>query len=256
MVVQVQDRVNTADDADTMDVVELFDSEEDLAKYLPLGLNQDYDISYQFSPKDLVIVGAQRGHGKSFTCCNMAVNAAQQGRSVLYFTIEMDQRPILQRMASMSTGIPLGRLIKKKSVQTLVEELASSKLAILTEGGVTLLGHFIHKDGHYFSNSGYKNYITTYPSTYYSTKSVSNGSSTKRHDDELWTEEDEREWLAYNDPEGLYNTDMMLGIHKEHFCDSCGRSYVPDERKHDKLGDALWMICEKCIEIPVEEARV
>ena len=42
MVVQVQDRVNTADDADTMDVVELFDSEEDLAKYLPLGLNQDY----------------------------------------------------------------------------------------------------------------------------------------------------------------------------------------------------------------------
>ncbi len=29
---------------------------------------------------------------------------------------------------------PLGRLIKKKSVQTLVEELASSKLAILTEG--------------------------------------------------------------------------------------------------------------------------
>ena len=150
---------------------------------------------------------------------------------------------------------PLGRLIKKKSVQTLVEELASSKLAILTEGGVTLLGHFIHKDGHYFSNSGYKNYITTYPSTYYSTKSVGNGASTKRHDDELWTEEDEREWLAYNDPEGLYNTDMMLG-NIEHFCDSCGRSYVPDERKHDKLGDALWMICEKCIEIPVEEAKV
>ncbi len=48
---------------------------------------------------------------------------------------------------------------------------------------------------------------------------------------------------------------MMLG-NIEHFCDSCGRSYVPDERKHDKLGDALWMICEKCIEIPVEEAKV
>ena len=41
MVVQVQDRVNTADDSDTMDSVELFDSEEDLAKYLPLGLNQE-----------------------------------------------------------------------------------------------------------------------------------------------------------------------------------------------------------------------
>ena len=113
IVVQVQDRVNTSKDNETMETIELFDSEEDLAKYLPLGLNQDYDISYQFSPKDLVIVGAQRGHGKSFTCCNMAVNATMRGRSALYFTIEMDSKSILQRMAAMSTGVPLGRLIKR-----------------------------------------------------------------------------------------------------------------------------------------------
>lgn len=113
IVVQVQDRVDTAIDSDDMDTIELFDSEEDLGKYLPLGLNQDYDISYQFSPKDLVVVGAQRGHGKSFTCCNVAVEAQKAGRSVLYFTIEMDSRPILQRMAAMATGVPLGRLIKR-----------------------------------------------------------------------------------------------------------------------------------------------
>jgi replicative DNA helicase len=113
IVVQVQDRVDTAADSDEMDTIELFDSKEDLAKYLPLGLNQDYDISYQFSPKDLVVVGAQRGHGKSFTCCNVAVEAQKAGRSVLYFTIEMDSRPILQRMCSMATGVPLNRLIKR-----------------------------------------------------------------------------------------------------------------------------------------------
>lgn len=113
IVVQVQDRVDTAIDSDDMDTIELFDSEEDLGKYLPLGLNQDYDISYQFSPKDLVVVGAQRGHGKSFTCCNVAVEAQKAGRSVLYFTIEMDSRPILQRMCSMATNVPLGRLIKR-----------------------------------------------------------------------------------------------------------------------------------------------
>tara|TARA_Y100000590_G_scaffold89304_1_gene100451 strand:+ start:10 stop:1374 length:1365 start_codon:yes stop_codon:yes gene_type:complete len=113
IVVQVQDRVDTMADSEEMDTIELFDSEEDLAKYLPLGLNQDYDINYQFSPKDLVVVGAQRGHGKSFTCCNVAVQAQQSGRSVLYFTIEMDSRPILQRMCSMATNVPLGRLIKR-----------------------------------------------------------------------------------------------------------------------------------------------
>ena len=113
IVVQVQDRVDTMADSDEMDTIELFDSEEDLANYLPLGLNQDYDINFQFSPKDLVVVGAQRGHGKSFTCCNVAVHAQQAGRSVLYFTIEMDSRPILQRMCSMATNVPLGRLIKR-----------------------------------------------------------------------------------------------------------------------------------------------
>lgn len=113
IVVQVQDRVDTMADSDEMDSIELFDSAEDLAKYLPLGLNQDYDITYQFSPKDLVVVGAQRGHGKSFTCCNVAVEAQKNNRSVLYFTIEMDSRPILQRMCSMATGVPLNRLIKR-----------------------------------------------------------------------------------------------------------------------------------------------
>ena len=113
IVVQVQDRVDTAQDSEEMDTIDLFDSEEDLAKYLPLGLNQDYDISYQFSPKDLVVVGAQRGHGKTFTCANVAVEAQKSGRSVLYFTIEMDSRPILQRMCSMATGVPLNRLIKR-----------------------------------------------------------------------------------------------------------------------------------------------
>ena len=57
IVVQVEDSVDTNDEADDMETVELFDSDEDLAKFLPLGLNQEYDLDYQFSPKDLVVIG-------------------------------------------------------------------------------------------------------------------------------------------------------------------------------------------------------
>ena len=45
LVVQVQDRVDTKDEDEAMDTVELFDSEEDLSNRLALGLNQDYDLS-------------------------------------------------------------------------------------------------------------------------------------------------------------------------------------------------------------------
>ena len=34
------------------------------------------------------------------------------------------------------------------------------------------------------------------------------------------------------------------------------RSFEPNQELHDKLGDAMWVLCEKCIEIPVEEAKI
>jgi len=116
IVVDVQDRVETATDNESMESVELFDSEEDLAKYLPLGLNNDYDKDNNFSPKDLVIVGGGSGKGKSFTCCNIADSVYKRDRSVLYFTIEMDSRSILQRLAAVATGVPLKRLHSRNLV--------------------------------------------------------------------------------------------------------------------------------------------
>ena len=47
---------------------------------------------------------------KSF---NIARAVQETGKSALYFTIEMDTRQILQRIVSMSTNVPLGRLIER-----------------------------------------------------------------------------------------------------------------------------------------------
>lgn len=113
IVVQVEDAVDTNDEADDMNSVELFDSDEDLAKFLPLGLNQEYDLDYKFSPKDLVVIGGHRGGGKSFTCCNIAAAAQERGKSALYFTIEMDTRQMLQRICGIQTGINSGRIKAK-----------------------------------------------------------------------------------------------------------------------------------------------
>lgn len=110
LVINLEDRVDISTESEPMDSVELFDSQEDLYKYLPLGLNSEYDMRHTFSPKDLVVVGASSGQGKSFTCCNIAANARAAGKTVLYFTIEMDTRPILQRIGAISTGIGLNAL--------------------------------------------------------------------------------------------------------------------------------------------------
>ena len=68
---------------------------------------------YNSLPKTWCLAGGRRGAGKSVTCCNLASTVYDSGRSAIYFTIEMDSRQILQRICSISTGVPLKRLRSK-----------------------------------------------------------------------------------------------------------------------------------------------
>lgn len=113
IVTDVETKVDVRDPAETMERITLFESDEELARYITLGLNADYDFKFQFSPRDLILIGGRRGAGKSVTCANMAVTVKNSGRSAIYFTIEMDSRNILQRCCSIDTGIPFGRLRHK-----------------------------------------------------------------------------------------------------------------------------------------------
>ena len=146
IVVHVEDAVDTNEDADNMETVPLFDSDEDLAKYLPLGLNQDYDLDYTFSPKDLVVVGGHRGGGKSFTCCNIAAAAQARGASALYFTIEMDTRQMLQRICGIQCGINSGRIKAKNLTPMEWDKIADWWAARFNNGEEALAEWKDHQD--------------------------------------------------------------------------------------------------------------
>jgi len=118
IVLDIGDRVDLKPPEENMQTIALFDSEKDLKKFLPLGLNDDYDQSMKFSPRDLVLVGGRRGAGKSLACCNIANNVYNQGRSSIYFTIEMDSRSILQRLCALGARIPISRLATRNLTTT------------------------------------------------------------------------------------------------------------------------------------------
>jgi replicative DNA helicase len=113
IVLDIEDKVDLEEPQESMQRIELFEPEEDLAKYIPLGLNEEYDLDIQFSPRDLVMVGGKRGAGKSVICANIANNVYESGKSAIYFTIEMDSRSILQRCCAIATGVPFSRLRTK-----------------------------------------------------------------------------------------------------------------------------------------------
>ena len=88
-----------------MQYIELFEPVDVLERRIKLGLNGEYDEQIQFAPTDYILIGGRRGAGKSLTCSNVAHKVVSEGKSALYFTIEMDTRSILQRAASIATGV-------------------------------------------------------------------------------------------------------------------------------------------------------
>lgn len=125
IVLDIEDRVDLTEPTENMQRISLFEPEEEIGKYLGLGLNTDYDHEIKFSPRDLVLVGGRRGAGKSLTCANIANNVYNSGRSAIYFTIEMDSRSVFQRICSIATGVPFSRLRTKNLSMTEWEKVAA-----------------------------------------------------------------------------------------------------------------------------------
>lgn len=110
IVLSVEDKVDLKGTAENMRKMELFEPEEELSRHIALGLNRDYDKLFSFAPSEFVLIGGRRGAGKSTTCANIAVNTFESGSSVMYFTIEMTSRSIMQRCAAIATGVPSGAI--------------------------------------------------------------------------------------------------------------------------------------------------
>lgn len=146
IILKVEENIDLEDPSENMQTIELFDSEEELANFMPLGLNQDFDIEMKFSPEDFILIGGRRGSGKSVTCTNIANNIIDCGKSSIYFTIEMNTRSILQRACSNATGVPLSRLRLK--------ELTSQEWMIVAKWWANRFeeGELILRDYSKFSN--------------------------------------------------------------------------------------------------------
>lgn len=101
----IEDKVELNPREDNLQTMSLFESDEELADYIPLGLNSEFDSKVRFKKSDYILMGGKRGSGKSITCSNLADTVHRQGKSVLYYSIEMPTREILQRQCSIGCGV-------------------------------------------------------------------------------------------------------------------------------------------------------
>lgn len=145
IVIDVEALVELGDPTANMQRMNLFEDDEELGKYLALGLNTEFDSQFTFSPQDLILIGGHRGSGKSLTCANISVAAYNRGKTALYFTIEMDAKQTMQRCASVATGIDPIRLRHKNLSVNEWETLAAWWAGRYVGGDTYLAEYYEHR---------------------------------------------------------------------------------------------------------------
>lgn len=110
IILDIEKKIDVNNSGESMQKIELFETEDMLSKQVGLGLNKEFDDNIKFSAEDLILIGGKRGAGKSITCSNIVAAAYERNESSLYFTIEMNQREILQRITSIASGVSHYRL--------------------------------------------------------------------------------------------------------------------------------------------------
>lgn len=76
---------------------------------------KDLNEVVQFKPKELTVVGAATGGGKSLLGMNMAAHVAlRRGKPVLFASMEMTRKELLARLTAAEAGVKLDHLIRRK----------------------------------------------------------------------------------------------------------------------------------------------
>ena len=146
IVVKIRNKVETDTDSISMQKISVLETEEEVANYIPLGLNDDYDQRMRFTNTDLVLLGGRRGAGKSFSCANIAWNQYKLDKSSLYFTIEMTKEQTFRRMASLGTDIPLNRLSSRMLTKKEFQKLAEFQADRFEGSSGVLMDYYTHQD--------------------------------------------------------------------------------------------------------------
>ena len=96
----------------------------------------DDELGGGLARKEIVLLSANSGGGKSITLANLAKNLLSQKLNVLYISLELSEETIAQRFDTMFTGIPSILLNDK------YKDVANSLIQLSDNMGKLKIKHF------------------------------------------------------------------------------------------------------------------
>lgn len=119
----------------SMSDVNVFVRPEDLSRNrIHLGLNNTFDsVLGGVARQELILVGGERGSGKSILCSNLLTNQYESGFSSVYFTIEMLASEVLQRNVSILADVNHRQLKKNELSDVDMLKVVKIRAAMFTD---------------------------------------------------------------------------------------------------------------------------
>ncbi len=131
---------------ESMQKINLFETEEEAAGRIRLGLNAEFDSMYDFLSTDYIMFGGRRGSGKSIICSNLCRTTVNKGKKALMFSVEMKPRELLQRDASIATGISHYKIKNRNLDIREWEQLARWWSSRFVDGEVAYEAYLKHRE--------------------------------------------------------------------------------------------------------------
>lgn len=82
----------------------------------------DFTLGQGLKKQEVTVVVARTSVGKTAFSLSVALNAARAGMKVLFVTVEMDERGIMDRLLAYQTGTPLSQIIRGKAPKPKIKE--------------------------------------------------------------------------------------------------------------------------------------
>jgi replicative DNA helicase len=112
IVLKLDEKTLTTEGVYTMADIMLFKSADDLERdRTHLGLNNTFDATLSgVAVEELILIGGQRGAGKSITSSNIIANQYESGNSAVIFSIEMIAHEVHERNFAILADVPYMQL--------------------------------------------------------------------------------------------------------------------------------------------------
>ena len=147
IVLTLDEKTLTTEGVYTMDNILLFQDEEELKRErIPLGLNNTFDSIVQTMRQEYVLIGGERGSGKSLIAANITVNQYEAGFTSVYFTIEMSGKETFQRIMAMLSGVDYQAIKQNKLNDEQMLILIKTRAAMFVDADDLVIEFMKHRD--------------------------------------------------------------------------------------------------------------